>query len=127
MKHPLNAGVHFLFFDEFAARDLVNSNLHLLLKPLVVGKQPRHSFLHKIIGVSSGFGGQIVKLRFLNLRQIDFHSVNLRIPRAGVKITRVPAVERHTEPARLQESHSEAGRAGVCVMAEQSRGWYSPH
>jgi len=53
LEHPLNAGVHLLFLDEFAARDLLETHLHLLFEPLVVGKQPGYRFLHQIVGVSS--------------------------------------------------------------------------
>ena len=88
MEHPLNAGVHFFFFDESAAFDPIDSNLYLLLKLLVVGKQPGDSFLHQIIGVPPGLRGEVVKLRFLILGQMDFHNVNLRITRLGVKVQR---------------------------------------
>ena len=55
-KHALNARVHFFFFDELAARNLVNANLHLSLKPLVMGKQLRDGFLHKLVRSAAGFG-----------------------------------------------------------------------
>jgi hypothetical protein len=54
-KHPLGEVVHLLAFDEFAARDLIDANLHLLLKPFVVARQPGHGFLYKILGTPSPF------------------------------------------------------------------------
>jgi len=86
LEHPLNAGVHFFFLDELAACDLVDSDLHLLLKPLVVGKQPGDRFLHQIVGASPSLEGKLVELGFLILRQRYFHDDNLRITRAGVRI-----------------------------------------
>ncbi len=62
---PLNASVHFFFLNEFAPFNLVDSNLHLLLEPLVVGKKLGNGFPHELVGSPSGLGGKIVKLGFL--------------------------------------------------------------
>ena len=53
LEHTLNTGVHFFLFNEFAARDLVETQLNLLLEPLVMSKQPGNRLLHKIVGGSS--------------------------------------------------------------------------
>ena len=73
-KHALNARVHFFFFDELAARNLVNANLHLGLKPLVMGKQLRDGFPHKLVRSAAGLGRESVKLGFLLLGQMHFHT-----------------------------------------------------
>jgi hypothetical protein len=69
----LEARVHLIFFDELAARYLVNADLHLLPEPFVVREEPRNSFLHKLVRSPTGLGGQVVELRFLLLRQMHFH------------------------------------------------------
>ena len=68
LKHALDASVHFFFFDEFASCDLIDANLHLLLEPLVIGKEPGNGLLHKLIDPASGFGGELGKLRLLSRR-----------------------------------------------------------
>lgn len=73
LKHPLNTGVHFVFIDKLAARDLIDSNLNLLLKPFMVHQKTSHSFLQQIVGGTSGLCGQFVQLSFLNLREMNFH------------------------------------------------------
>ncbi len=75
--HPLNAGVHFFFLNEFTTRNLVDADLHLLLKPLVVGKQTGDGLLHQIVGASPSPQGKLVELKFLILRQRNFHDGNL--------------------------------------------------
>jgi hypothetical protein len=74
LKHALNARVHFFFFEELSAGNLLNANLHLGLEPLVMGKQLRDGFLHKLVRPAAGFGGEGVKLGFLLLRQMHFHT-----------------------------------------------------
>jgi hypothetical protein len=44
LEHPLDAGIHFLFLDEFASRDLVDTRLNLLLEPLTENSLPRLRF-----------------------------------------------------------------------------------
>ena len=39
LQHALSAGVHLFFFDEFAACNLVDANLYLLLEPLMDGQE----------------------------------------------------------------------------------------
>ena len=56
MKHLFDAGVQFFFFDEFAAVELVEANLDLIFKPLVVGD---------------------VELGFLGFREMDFHDFRI--------------------------------------------------
>ena len=73
-KHALNARVHFFFFDKLAACNLVDANLHLGLKPLVMSKQLRDGFLHKLVRAAAGLGGESVKLGFLLLGQMHFHT-----------------------------------------------------
>src|ERR1039457_5984528 len=41
MEHPLNAGVHLFFLNELAARNFIDADPHLLIEPLVMGKQVR--------------------------------------------------------------------------------------
>jgi hypothetical protein len=77
LKHPLNAGIHLFFFDEFAAVELVNAYLHLFLKPFIVRKQARDGFLHQFVSPPARAGGQIVQLRFLVVRQMDFHAFRI--------------------------------------------------
>jgi hypothetical protein len=72
-KHPLNAGIHFVLVDEFAARNLVDPDLHLLFEPRVMGKHASHGFLDQIIRSASGSEGEIVQLGFLTFEQQDFH------------------------------------------------------
>ena len=64
----------FLLLNELAARNLVNANLHLSLKPLVMGKHLRDSFLHKLVRSAAGLGREGVKLGFLLLGQMHFHT-----------------------------------------------------
>ena len=88
LEHPLNTGVYFFFLNKLAASDLADSHLHLLLKPLGVGKQSAHGLLHQVVGAPSGLDGKLVELGFLILWQTDFHDDNLRIARSRVKISR---------------------------------------
>ena len=68
LHHPLNAGIHFFFFDEFASFNLVDSNLYLLLEQFAMGEQSRDGFLHQIVGPPACFRGKLVQLSFLILR-----------------------------------------------------------
>ena len=38
LKHPLNASVHFLFFDKFTSGNLVQADLNLCLEPFVMSE-----------------------------------------------------------------------------------------
>jgi hypothetical protein len=73
-KQALNARVHFFFFDELAARNLVNANLHLSVKPLVMCKQLRNGLLHKLVRPAAGLGREGIKFGFLLLGQMHFHT-----------------------------------------------------
>jgi hypothetical protein len=55
-KHPLDAGVHLFFFDELTPLDLVQSNLHLFLEPLVIRKHPVDGFLYQFVRSPSRLG-----------------------------------------------------------------------
>ena len=48
VKHSLYAGVHFFFINEFTALDLVDADLHLCFKPLVVSEHLRDGFTDQI-------------------------------------------------------------------------------
>ena len=89
-EHALNPRVHFFFFDEFAARNLVYANLHLLLKPFVIGKQLCNGFLQKLIRSPAGLGGEGGELGFLLLRQMHFHIP--RVGRAAASVNGLPAM-----------------------------------
>jgi hypothetical protein len=73
-KHALNARVHLFLFEKLAASNLVNANLHLRPEPLIMGKQLRDGFLHKLVRSAAGFGREGVKLCFLLLGQMYFHT-----------------------------------------------------
>jgi hypothetical protein len=73
LQHPLNAGVHFFLFDELAARDLVDSHLHLFLKPLVMREQPLDGLPDEFVGASTGLERKLIEFGFLILRQRYFH------------------------------------------------------
>ena len=77
MEQPLNASVHFFFINEFAPLNLVDSNLHLRLELLVVGKKSGNGFLHQFVGSSPGLGRKLVKLGFLSIGQMYFHAVSV--------------------------------------------------
>jgi hypothetical protein len=68
LEQALNAGIHIFLINEFAARDLVDSHLHLLFEPRIVGEQASDSLLHQVICASSGLEGKVVELGFLILR-----------------------------------------------------------
>jgi len=68
LKHPFNAGVHFLLVEAFAAGSLVNTDLDLLLEPGILGKKLGNRFLHEIVGAAAGLSGRLVELNFLILR-----------------------------------------------------------
>ncbi|MGC9947893.1 MAG: hypothetical protein ABSF64_16125 [Bryobacteraceae bacterium] len=67
------AGVHCVLFDEFAARNLVDPDLYLLLEPSVMGKHARYGFLDQVIRSTPGSEGEFVQLGFLIFGQKDFH------------------------------------------------------
>ena len=61
----LNAGIHLVLVDEFAARHLVDPDLYLLLEPLVLGKHAGYGFLDQVIRSTPGSEGELVQLGFL--------------------------------------------------------------
>jgi len=73
LKHPLDAGVHFALFDEFAPRNLVNPDLYLRHEARGVGKHVGYSFLDQVIRSAPGSEGELVQLGFLIFGQKDFH------------------------------------------------------
>ncbi len=73
-EHALNARIHLVFFDKFAAGYLIDADLHLFLKPLVIGEHLRHSFLQKLVGSTAGLGGKRGETGFLLSGQIHFHA-----------------------------------------------------
>jgi hypothetical protein len=74
--------IHLFFFDELAARNLLNANLHLSLKPLVIGEHLRNRFLHEVVRCPAGLGRKGTQLSFLLLRQMHFHTTS-RVKRAN--------------------------------------------
>src|SRR5665213_2968402 len=88
LEHPLYTGIHFFFLNALAACDLVDSHLHLPFKPIGVGKQPTDGLLYQIVGASPSPDGKLVELRFLVLRQMNFHEDNPRVAQPSVKISR---------------------------------------
>jgi hypothetical protein len=77
LEHPLNAGVHLVFFDKFATRNLVDAYLHLLLEPLRVGQHLRDRLLYQFVRASAGLRGELIKLDFLVLGQVHFHGFSV--------------------------------------------------
>ena len=77
MKHLFDAGVQFFFFDEFAAVELVEANLDLIFKPLVVGEKAGDGFLDQFVGTTAGAAGEVVELGFLGFREMDFHDFRI--------------------------------------------------
>jgi hypothetical protein len=75
-KHALNAGVHLVFFNELAARNLLNANLHLSLKALGIGEHLRDSFLHELARCPTGLSREGIQLSFLLLGQMEFHTIS---------------------------------------------------
>ena len=57
-KYQLDAGVHFVLFDEFAARNLVDPDLYLHHEPCVMGKHAGYSFLDQVIRSAPGSVGE---------------------------------------------------------------------
>ena len=105
-EHPLNTGVHFFFFDEFAPFDLVDSNLHLLAKASAAHNQLRHRFLYKRVCSASGSGRQLIELSFLTLGQLHFHAPNVGVLRFCVNSRAAEGPypvtnRRNSRPARL--------------------------
>jgi hypothetical protein len=78
LEHPPNAGIHFLFFDEFTALNLIDSNLYLFLKPFVMSKQAVNGLLHQFISSASRSDGQLIELSFLTLLEMDFHAFTVK-------------------------------------------------
>ncbi len=75
------------------ALNLINANLHLLLEPVIVGKQLGNGLLHQIVGASSCPGGQFVQLRILTFEQMYF-----RAKRLGSDFRTVKHVSRRNQP-----------------------------
>lgn len=54
--------------DELTPFNLVDPNQHLLLEQFAIGKQPRNSFLHQVVGSPACFRRKLVQLGFLSFR-----------------------------------------------------------
>jgi hypothetical protein len=74
MQHALNSRIHLVFFDRVASRDLIHSNLHLLLKPIIPGEQFRYGLLHQVAHCPAGLGSEGSKPGFFVRRQKYFHT-----------------------------------------------------
>jgi hypothetical protein len=77
LEHPLNAGVHLVFFDKFATRNLVDTYLHLLFEPLRVGQHLRDRLLYQLVRAAAGLRGELIELDFLVLGQVHFHGFSV--------------------------------------------------
>jgi hypothetical protein len=73
LKHPLNAGIHFFFVDELAARNLIQPDLNLLFEPSIIIEHSINSLLYQLVGPSSGSGGELVQFGLLDIIEVYFH------------------------------------------------------
>ena len=73
LEHPRNAGVHLFFLDEITAINGGESFPDGGEELSVILQQSINGFLNQLRRVLAGSRGELVKLRFLLRRQMNFH------------------------------------------------------
>src|SRR5262249_21338908 len=117
--------VHFLFFDEFPPRNLIDTNLHLLAKPLVMGEQTRDGLIHELVRTPSRPRGKFVKLIFLLPGQANFHTCQCStgIPAQCHLVFRLSegaGAAASPEWTRIGAAFAAAGKSTICSKIQNS-------
>lgn len=73
-KHPRKTGVHCFLFQKLAADDLVNSQLHLCVKPSILIEELVDSFHHQVPSAAPSTSGEAGKPCGLAFWKVQFHS-----------------------------------------------------
>jgi hypothetical protein len=77
-QHLLQAGVHFLLFNELAAVGLCDALAHGGAKASIFLKQAQGGFLHKSLGVGAFLVGDLRQLSFLFGGEMEFHRLKAK-------------------------------------------------
>jgi hypothetical protein len=77
MQHLLEAGVHFLFFDEFSAISLCDSFIYSGAEVGMLLDQAKRGFLYQTFSVRAGIGCDLDELGFLFRCEMHFHELRI--------------------------------------------------
>src|SRR5712692_7577265 len=77
LRHALDAGLHFLFFDELALVSLFDALSHASAKAAVVLRQAQRRVLYQLLGLDAFIGGDLREPCFLVGGEMHFHKVSV--------------------------------------------------
>lgn len=73
-QHPRDAGIHLRLFKQFAARNLIQGQLHPLIEPRIFRQQAIDGFSYEFLGAAPGARRKPGERCGLLFGELEFHS-----------------------------------------------------